>query len=110
MVREYLKIVEGWMLIAKSLLEFRQITPDFMDKILHVCVHILSSRDDSQYSSLAVITYSKGGNIGWLKSLLELGKIRNRDRLQFIKEKALDIMVLLHTIKGSLQIIAYPMA
>jgi len=103
-----MKILYYWMQICKGLLEFRQVTPELIDKLAELVSNIVSIKDEEPFSAAAVSNYmTRGGIFDWVKALLELAKVENKDLIKIIKETALEALVLIHHIKNSLQIISY---
>ena len=106
--RQHLKVIKYWLMVCKWLLEYRQVTPEFLEKMIIFVSHILGAKEDSQYSAKDVIALSNNeGNFAWVRALLELAKIYNKDQIKLLKEVALEILVLVTYIKTSVQIISY---
>ena len=106
-MRQHIKLTKNWLLLGKALLEFRQITSDFAEKMLNFSAHIFSINWETEYCPKSVTANANSGPYGWIRALLEMGKQHNRDQLQEIKTIALDVVGLLFMIRGDLQIVGY---
>ncbi len=105
-VRQHVKIVRNWLLVIKALLEYRQITLEFLNTVYEFAAQILYMADEAPYSHAAVMKYANSGRFGWLRALTEKAKCGSQELLPDFKSLALDVMVLLSVIRGNLQIIA----
>ena len=90
------------------MLEYRQLTFEFLAKLIQFVLYILSSREDTPYSIDLVSKMSDSRiELIWIKALLEQAKQGNKQDIKVLKEIALDALILIYHIKGNLHIIGY---
>ena len=106
--KQNLKITGNWLLIGRGLLEYKQVTADFLKKLMTFIDYILSSKEDTEYSaSLVLHLMNNGIELGWIKALLEQGKIENKNEIKKLKDNALEALMLIHRINDNLHIIRF---
>jgi hypothetical protein len=106
--KQNFKITGNWLLIGRGLLKYKQVTADFLKKLMTFLDYILSSKEDTEYSTRLVSNLANNrSELDWIKALLEQGKAGSKNKIKKLKDSALEALILIHRINDNLHIIRF---